>query len=202
MNVQFIERRLKPMLFVAGLFPGVLWFYLGFSNQLGPDPAEKLVKELGGWAITFLWITLAITPLRKLSRQSWLTRLRRMFGLFALFYASVHFLSYATFMLGWSPALLADDLLERPYIVVGFLALLLMIPLGITSTDGWRRRLKRDWVRLHKLVYVIAALAMMHFAWTAKAGYGEQAVYLAILLVLMAFRLVPRIRALWAAARD
>ncbi len=196
MQVHIIEYRIKPALFVLCLLPCAAVFYLGFSNQLGPDPAERLVKELGEWAITMLWITLAVTPLRQLTGQSWLTRLRRMFGLFTLFYASVHFLSYATFMLGWSPALLADDLLERPYIVVGFLALVLLIPLGVTSTDAWRRRLKRRWVQLHRLVYVIAVLAMIHFAWTAKAGYGEQAVYFAILLVLMGFRLVPRIRAL------
>lgn len=196
MNTHTIETRIKPALFVLCLVPCVAVFYLGFSNQLGPDPAERLVKELGEWAITFLWITLTVTPMRQLTGQSWLTRLRRLFGLFALFYASVHFLSYATFMLGWSPALLADDLLERPYIVVGFLALLMMIPLGVTSTDAWRRRLKRRWVQLHKLVYVIAVLAMIHFAWTAKAGYGDQAVYLAVLLVLLGFRLVPRIREL------
>ncbi len=195
MQVHVVERRIKPALFVLCLVPAVSLFYLGFSNQLGPDPAETLVKDLGVWSIRFLWITLAVTPLRKLTGQSWLTRLRRMLGLYALFYVSLHFLSYGTFLLGWSPALLAEELVERPYIVVGFSALVLLIPLGITSTDGWRRRLKRDWVRLHRLVYVIAILAMVHFFWTAKASYYEQVVYLVILIFLLGFRLIRPARA-------
>lgn len=192
MQVAVVERRIKPALFLLCLLPATWVLYLALSNQLGPDPAETLVRALGIWAIRFLWITLAITPLRRLSGQSWLTRLRRMFGLYALFYASLHFLAYATFLLGWDLPHLADDLAERPYIVVGFTALVLMIPLGVTSTDGWRRRLKRNWVRLHRLVYVIAVLAMVHFFWTAKASYYEQTVYLGILLVLFAVRWARR----------
>lgn len=194
MQTETIERRIKPLLFGLCLAPALVLFFLGFSNRLGPDPAETLVRELGEWAIRLLWVTLAITPLRKLTGQSWLTRLRRMFGLYTLFYVSLHFLSYGTFLLGWDLAALGDDLRERPYIVVGFIALLLLIPLGVTSTDAWRRRLKRDWVRLHRLVYVIAALAMVHFFWIAKDSYGEQMVYLGILLLLLGHRLVSHIR--------
>lgn len=182
-------RYAKPILFVASLVPFVWLFALALTNRLGTDPAETITQEMGIWTFRFLLLTLAMTPLRQLTGQSQWIRLRRMLGLFTLFYASVHFLCYATFLATWDWRVVLDDLTQRPYIIVGMSALILLIPLGVTSTNKMQRRLGRNWKRLHRLVYVIGILAMVHFLWIAKSNIGEQLAYMGILAVLLGWRL-------------
>lgn len=183
------------LIFLLPLTPLVWLVEQAVTLNLGADPAEAIVKFTGLWALRMLWITLAVTPLRRMFRWSWLQRYRRMMGLYALFYAVVHLLSFATFILGWRPDLLARELSERPYIIVGTLALLLMIPLGVTSTRGMQRRLGPRWARLHRLVYLIALLALLHFIWQIRSSFEQQLIYGLILAWLLGYRLWKRRRA-------
>lgn len=160
----------KGLLFFLLLLPLLWLFWAAASNQLGPDPAKALVDHSGLWAIRILLFCLAMTPFRYLTRRNFWGRYRRMLGLFALFYALVHVSSYVFLLFGarWSELLL--ELTKRPYIIVGGFALLLMLPLGVTSTRGWQRRLKYRWVQLHRLVYPLSILVLLHFFWAKKLG--------------------------------
>ena len=190
-------RVLKALLFVLCLLPlGKLvletFAFAGFS--LGANPVEELIHRLGIWGLNFLLITLAVTPLRRLTGQGWVLRFRRMLGLFAFFYVLMHFLAYAGIdqRLGLAPIL--EDIAERPYITVGFTALLLLLPLAVTSTRGMMRRLGRRWQQLHRLVYPAAILAVWHFYWQTKLDTLEALIYALILAVLLGYRLVYRWR--------
>ncbi|MDI3325289.1 protein-methionine-sulfoxide reductase heme-binding subunit MsrQ [Pontibacterium granulatum] len=191
------------LVFLLPLVPLGLLTYNAWIFNLGADPAQEIVHETGIWAINLLWITLAITPLRRMFTFSWPMRYRRMLGLYSLFYAVVHLLAFAAFILGWRWDLLLQELVERPYIVVGAAALLLLIPLGVTSTRGMQRRLGRNWLRLHKLVYPIALLVMVHIIWQIRSDFGEQLLYGAILTVLLGsrvyFYLQKKVRVMQAA---
>lgn len=158
-------------------------------DALGADPVAAIEHELGLWALRLLLLTLAVTPLRQLLRQPPLLRFRRMIGLWAFAYASLHFTAYLVLDLrGWWAQVLVE-IVERPYITVGFAAWLLLLPLAVTSTRGWMRRLGRNWGRLHRLVYAIAALAVLHFWWVVKSDIREPLLYAAILTVLLGWRL-------------
>jgi sulfoxide reductase heme-binding subunit YedZ len=161
---------------------------LGFS--LGANPVEEIIHHMGIWGLRFLLITLAITPLRTLTGWVWLLRFRRMFGLFAFFYICMHFLAYAGIDQRFGLSVIAKDIIKRPYITLGMTGLLLLIPLAITSTRGWMTRLGRRWQKLHRLVYVIAILGVWHFYWQVKLDIREPLIYIAILTVLLGFRLV------------
>lgn len=174
--------------FLLPLVPLGWLTYNAWIFNLGADPAQEIVLETGVWAINLLWITLAITPLRRVFKLNWPLRYRRMMGLYSLFYAAVHLVSFATFILGWRWDLLLKELSERPYIVVGALGLLLLIPLGVTSTRGMQRRLGRNWLKLHKLVYPISLLVMVHIIWQIRSDFGEQLMYGAILSFLLGSR--------------
>ena len=181
----------KPIVALACLAPFaiVVAAILGFGS-LGPNPVEEVLHTMGKTSLNILWVTLAITPLRKLTKWNWLIRLRRMLGLFAFFYLVLHFLTYAALDLRFAWGSLYVDITERPYITVGMLALVLMIPLAVTSTKGWQRRLGRRWVKLHRLVYPIAILATVHFWWQVKADLMEPLIYAALLALLLGYRLV------------
>jgi sulfoxide reductase heme-binding subunit YedZ len=190
---------LKPialwwLVFLLPLLPLAWLFDQAWTMNLGADPAQAIVKFTGLWTLRLLWITLAVTPLRRIFHWGWLQRYRRMLGLYTLFYAVVHVLAFATFILGWRPDLLLRELSERPYILVGSLALLLLIPLGVTSTRGMQRRLGARWVKLHRLVYVIALLAMVHFIWQIRSSFADQLLYGLILIWLLGYRLWIRRR--------
>lgn len=159
------------------------------GNGLGADPIEATQDFMGIWALRILLVTLAITPLRKLTGKTWLIRLRRMTGLFALFYASMHFLNYLIPDQGLDWAEIIEDILDRPFITVGALALMGLIMLGVTSTTGWQRRLGRRWQQLHRLVYLLAILACWHFWWQVKEDIMEPLIYSAILAALLGARL-------------
>lgn len=168
---------------LAGLLMGAL------ANDLGPDPGKELTHELGEWALRFLLVTLAITPARKITGIDKLVRYRRMLGLFALLYAVLHLFSYLGFMLAWDWAGLLEDLYKRSYIIVGAMALSIMIALGATSPKKMMRKMGRSWRKLHKLVYVAAALGIVHFIWLVKSDYTEPVVYGVILSILMLLRM-------------
>ena len=178
----------KLVVFPLCLSPLGYLIYLAVNNQLGPDPANALTRDLGEWALIFLCITLAITPLRKLTGINKLIRYRRMIGLFVLFYALLHLMSYLAFMLGWQWQTLVEDLYKRPYIIVGALAVLILLALGVTSTKGMMRRLGRNWSRLHKLVYLVAGLSVLHFLWLVKSDYTEPVIYGVMLSFLLLLR--------------
>ncbi|RYG12027.1 MAG: protein-methionine-sulfoxide reductase heme-binding subunit MsrQ [Burkholderiales bacterium] len=158
------------------------------SDALGADPIAEIEHRTGLWALRMLMITLAITPLRQLTGQPVLIRFRRMLGLYAFFYASLHLAAYLGLDLRGYWAQIFEEIVKRPYITVGFTAWLLLLPLAITSTKGWIKRLGRNWGRLHKLVYVIGVLAVLHFWWLVKSDIREPLLYAAILAVLLGWR--------------
>ncbi|MCW8831098.1 MAG: sulfoxide reductase heme-binding subunit YedZ [Gammaproteobacteria bacterium] len=180
---------IKPVLFLLCLLPLGVLVWAVFNDMLGANPAERLTRETGEWTLRFLLITLAVTPVRKLLRSPWLIKLRRMLGLYVFFYASIHMLTYIWFDQFFDVDEIIRDVIKRPFITVGFLAFILLIPLVLTSTNKMIRRLKKNWVKLHKLIYVIAVLAILHFFWLVKADYQELIVYGLILLLLLFYRL-------------
>ena len=161
-----------------------LW---GFS--LGANPVEGLLHSLGTWALNFLMLTLAVSPLRKITGQAWLLRFRRMLGLFSFFYVLLHFLVYAGLDQGLDLTFILEDIAERPYITLGFSAFVLLIPLAATSTRGMVRRLGVRWKKLHRLVYPVAILAVWHYYWLVKADVLQPLIYAAVLAFLLGFRL-------------
>lgn len=179
----------KVVLFVACLLPAASLVISTMRNTLGPDPVAQLTHETGIWALRLLLATLTLTPLRKLTGSPLSIRFRRMLGLFAFFYALLHLSVYLVLDLrGYWPQVF-EDIIKRPYITVGAVALLLLIPLAITSTRGMMRRLGRHWGRLHKLIYPAALFACLHFFWLVKADKREPLIYAFILCALLAFRL-------------
>jgi sulfoxide reductase heme-binding subunit YedZ len=181
----------KPVLFALALWPltGLVWAVS--AHTLGPNPAETLIRSLGDWTLRFLCMTLAITPLRQWTGLSALARLRRMMGLFTAFYAALHFSSYAVFDMGLVWADIVRDVAKRPFILVGTAAFVLLLPLAATSFNRAIRWLgAARWQRLHRVVYGVALLAILHFFWmrAGKRNFGEVAVYAAILAVLLGWR--------------
>jgi len=156
---------------------------------LGANPVEKLLHELGRWGLKFLLLTLAVTPVRRLTGWHWLLRYRRMLGLFAFFYILLHFTVYAVLDQGLDAAAVIEDVIKRPYITLGMTGLLLLTPLAITSTRGMMRRLGKRWQKLHRLVYLIAIVGVWHFYWQVKLDTWDATVYALILAVLFASRI-------------
>ena len=158
------------------------------NDALGADPVAEIEHRLGLWALRLLMLTLAITPLRQLTGQAVLIRFRRMLGLYAFFYACLHFAAYLGLDLRGYWTQIFAEIVKRPYITVGFIAWLLLVPLALTSTKGWIKRLGRNWARLHKLVYAIGILAVLHFWWLVKSDIREPLLYASILAVLLGWR--------------
>ena len=186
-------RLLKIPVFLVCLVPlgQLMWKSFGIAGAgLGANPIETLLHACGLWGLRFLLITLTVTPLRRLTGWNWVQRFRRMFGLFAFFYISLHFIIYAVLDQGWNLNAIIEDVVERPYITLGMAGLLLLIPLAVTSTAGMMRRLGRRWTQLHRLVYVIAILGCWHFYWQVKQDILEPLVYAGILLLLLGYRFV------------
>jgi sulfoxide reductase heme-binding subunit YedZ len=186
----------KPLVFVASLVP-LAWLLCGafnlFGASLGADPVKKLEHEFGTTALNFLLLTLLVTPVKNLAGLPHVLRLRRMLGLFAFCYVVLHFTVYLVLDLELNFRTLFADIAKRPYITIGFAALLLLIPLAATSTNRMMRRLGRRWQKLHRLIYVIAVLGVWHFYWQVKRDVREPLIYAAILAVLLGYR--------WARAR-
>ena len=182
-------RALKPVVFSLCLLPFGWLVYAAGTNVLGPDPAESIMHLTGEWSLRILLVTLAVSPVRKIWGWRWPMTLRRMLGLFAFFYATVHLASFSHFYIGWTPGILLEELAERPYITVGALAWVLMLPLAVTSTRKMQRRLKRNWRRLHRAVYPAAMLACLHLLWQARSDLGEPILYSVLLFMLLIWRL-------------
>ena len=190
-------RILKGLLFTVCLLPFVImaagtFGVAGFS--LGANPVEELLDRNGQWGLRFLLITLAVTPLRRITGWHWLVRLRRMLGLFAFFYVVLHFLTYAVIDHRLDLAMIVEDVFERPFITLGMTALLLLIPLAVTSTNKMMRRLGRRWQSLHRLVYPIAVLGVWHLWWQVKQDIREPLIYALILAGLLGYRVWYRRR--------
>lgn len=183
---------LKPTLFGLALIPfGYLAIGL-LTDGLGANPVETITHESGQWTLRLLLLTLLVTPLRRATGLAWLVRVRRMLGLFAFFYLMVHFATYAVLDAGLDPGYVVEDVLDRPYITVGFLTLCALVPLAATSTDAMIRRLGgARWRRLHRLAYFAGAGGVAHFLWLAysKSDLREPLIYLAVLVLLLAARI-------------
>jgi sulfoxide reductase heme-binding subunit YedZ len=160
-----IIRFVKPTLFAVCLLPFALIIWRVLDGSMGPNPVEAITHDTGDWALRLLLATLAVTPLRRLTGWAWLTRLRRMLGLFAFFYAVLHFSTYLWLDQFFDWQAIVADIAKRPYITVGFAALVLMLPLAVTSTKGWIRRLGPRWKELHRAIYAIGVLAVLHYLW-------------------------------------
>ncbi len=183
----------KPAVFVVALGPFAWLFYGALTNSLGANPAEYLIRSTGDWTLRFLCFTLAVTPLRVITATPALARFRRMLGLFVYFYVVLHLLSYSWFDMGFDVGDIVKDIIKRPFILVGFAAFLLLTPLAATSFNRAIKALgAKRWQTLHKLVYVIAGLGILHFFWmrSGKNDYAEVAIYAVILAVLLGWRLV------------
>ncbi|WP_213953119.1 MULTISPECIES: sulfite oxidase heme-binding subunit YedZ [unclassified Variovorax] len=191
MNKLLMHPAVKPVLFVLCLLPFAWMVYGAFTNGLGANPAEYLIRKNGDWTLRFICIVLAVTPLRVMTKWNALARFRRMLGLFAYFYVVLHLLSYSWFDMGFELGDIAKDIAKRPFILVGFTGFLLLTPLAATS---FNRAIKamgaKRWQLLHKLVYVIAGLGLLHFFWmrAAKHNFNEVFVYAAIIGVLLGWR--------------
>ena len=183
-----MSRLIKPSLFLICCAPLGLMLWYGISNQLGSNPIEKITHLTGDWTLRFLLITLAVTPLRLLFDWKTLIRYRRMLGLFAFFYACLHFLTYIVLDQFFDMTEIAKDIVKRPYITIGFSGFVLLIPLAVTSTNAMMKRLGRRWKQLHQLVYVVAVCGVLHYLWLVKADVRDPLVYASVLLGLLLVR--------------
>ena len=193
----------KALLFAVCLLPFFWLFWRAYANLLGANPAEALIRRTGDWTLRFLCITLAVTPLRQWTGWAALARFRRMLGLFTFFYVVLHFLSYAWLDMSFDPQAIVKDIPKRPFALVGFLSFLLLVPLAATSFNKAIKWLgAKRWQTLHKLVYAIALLGLLHFFWmrAAKNNFAEPAIYAAVIALLLGWRIVRRWRDAQAAA--
>jgi sulfoxide reductase heme-binding subunit YedZ len=195
MNIKQLDdntlSKVKLAIFILALLPFVRLIIGGVMDDLGANPIEKITRSTGYWTLTFIMVTLTITPLRKLTGWNWLTRTRRMLGLFAFFYASLHFLTYLVIdqFFDWDSIL--KDIVKRPYITVGFPSFLLLIPLAITSNNALIKKLGgKRWRWLHRLVYVVAVGGVVHYWWLVKKDLTNPITFAVILAVLLGFRVV------------
>ena len=188
MSARNKTRLLKALLICAGLVPALLLLLATLNDQLGANPIQTLHFRLGDWALRFLIIGLALTPIKILTRQAWPLRYRRIVGLLAFFYASLHVLVYVALDLSWSWIAFTDEVPKSPYILLGLLTYLLLVPLAITSTKAMQKSLARRWLVLHKLVYVATLTACLHYVWLVKLDKTQPLIYLGLWLVLISIR--------------
>jgi methionine sulfoxide reductase heme-binding subunit len=183
---------IKVVVFIVCLIPLGLLVWDLLQDNLGANPIEEVIHQTGDWTLRFLLITLSLTPLRQITGSGTWIQFRRMMGLYAFFYACVHLISYVILdqFFDW-PAIL-KDIIKHPYITVGFAAWLMLVPLAMTSTKGMMKRLGRRWKSLHRLVYLIAILGVIHFTWLVKADYREPLIYGVILSLLLGMRWLKR----------
>ena len=192
---QWLRWVVKPILFLVCLVPLTRLVWDGLHENLGANPVETIRLFTGDWTLRFLLITLAVTPLRRLTGWNAMVRVRRMLGLFAFFYAALHVISYVWLDQFFMWDLIVEDVYKRPYITVGFTAFMLLLPLAFTSTNGMVRRLGgKHWQRLHRLVYIIAILGVVHFWWLVKSDIRQPLIYAAVLALLLGYRLIWAVR--------
>lgn len=190
-KIRFIAKPLTFALFLVPLAIIVGRVY-GIGESLGANPIETLQDHFGEWGLRFILLTLAVTPLRKISGWKFLTRFRRMTGLFAFFYVLVHFVIWLVLDQELRLSAIAEDIVERPFITIGMVALALLLAMAVTSTSGMRRRMGRRWQKLHYSVYVVAVLGIWHFWWQVKKDFTEPLIYAVILAALLGYRALNR----------
>ena len=181
---------LKPIVFTLALLPLARLVVLGFASDLGANPIEAITHQTGLWALILLLVSLAITPLRRITGVQWVIQYRRMLGLFAFFYAVLHMLTYVWLDQFFNWHAMLKDIAKRPFITMGSAAFLTLVPLALTSTQGAIRRLGRRWRQLHRLVYFSAAAAVIHFVWLVKKDIREPMIYAAVLALLLGYRVL------------
>ncbi|HKD82823.1 MAG TPA: protein-methionine-sulfoxide reductase heme-binding subunit MsrQ [Candidatus Angelobacter sp.] len=188
-------RLLKLPVFVACLGPAFVLTWKGFHHLLGANPIDVITRTTGRWTLTFLLITLSVTPVRRITTMAWLIRFRRMLGLFAFFYGSLHLMTYVWLDKFFDVHEMLHDIAKRRFITAGMTAFVLMLPLALTSTTGWIRRLGgKRWQKLHRLIYFSAAAGVVHFIWLVKADLRRPLTYGAVLLLLIVYRVFLWIR--------
>ena len=179
----------KPSIFILSTIPFLIIIYKIFFNKLGPEPVKEITHFTGEWTLIFICLTLAMSPLKKLTNLNFWVKGRRMLGLFVFFYASLHLLTYVgiDYRFSWQP--IFDDVVKKKYIFVGFAAWLLLIPLTLTSSQKMMLLLKQNWKKLHRLIYVIAILGSLHFIWLSKTIYFKPLIYFVLITVLLVLRI-------------
>lgn len=188
-------KRVKAALFLLCLYPLARLGFLGFTDGLTANPIEFITRSTGTWTLVMLLATLSVTPLRRLLAWPWLTRLRRMLGLYAFFYGCLHLITYLWLDQFFDLSAIVRDIVKRPFITMGFAGFVLMLPLALTSTNAMMRRLGgQRWRRLHKLAYVIPIAGVLHYWWMVKRDITEPALYAGVLAVLLGMRLWHRLR--------
>ena len=192
-NDQWLRFGLKPLVFIACLIPFALLLKGVIEGDLGANPVERVTDVTGQWGLRLLLLTLAVTPLRRLTGWTWLQRFRRMLGLFVFFYITLHFLTWVWLDQDLAWGNIVADIAKRPYVTVGFSAWLLLLPLAATSTRALMRRLGRRWQRLHRAIYLIGVLGVLHFIWLVKADLLEPLIYASLLGLLLAVRWRPQL---------
>lgn len=193
-TLQFIRFVGKPAVFIVCLIPALIVVYAVTMDigALGANPVEEILDRFGNWALRFVMIALAVTPLRRLTGWNWLSRFRRMLGLFTFFYALLHFLTWFVLDQGMLLSAIVEDIVKRPFITIGFAALLLLTALAVTSFTAIRRRMGRRWQTLHNVVYLIGILGVWHYWWQVKKDITEPLIYAVVLSVLLGLRLMWR----------
>ena len=178
----------KPSVFILSTIPFLIIMYKIFFNKLGPEPVKEITHFTGEWTLIFICLTLAMSPLKKLTNLNFWVKGRRMLGLFVFFYASLHLLTYVgiDYRFSWQP--IFDDVVKKKYIFVGFAAWLLLIPLTLTSSQKMMLLLKQNWKKLHRLIYVIAIFGSLHFIWLSKTIYFKPLIYFLIITILLFLR--------------
>ena len=188
MLIQINQIYLKVVIFTLSLVPMFFIIYQIINNQLGPEPIKDITHHTGKWTLYFIVITLAMTPLKKITKLNIWINYRRMFGLFIFFYASVHLMTYVGLDYRFDLASIGDDIIQKKYIFIGFSAWLLLIPLAITSNKRMIKILKKKWKKLHRLIYVIALFGAIHYVWLVKRDLTEPLIFLTVILILLTFR--------------
>ncbi len=192
-----MNRYINYFIFSLLLAPIIRLIVLAVSNQLGANPVEFIIHSLGTWGLIYLLLTLTLRPLSQLIHSSKPILLRRTVGLFTFAYVCLHFLSYAGLDQWFDFQAIGSDIAKHPYVLVGFSGFLLMIPLAVTSTNQWMRRLGHRWKKLHRLVYLIAILGVVHYWWLVKKDISMPLLFSAILAVLLGYRLIPKLSRGW-----
>ena len=184
-----MKNYLKPTVFLLSLWPIYIIAYQLIYNKLGPEPVDRIINHFGEWTLIFVLLTLSMTPLKKITKSLEWIKFRRMLGLFTFFYASIHMLSYVGLYYRFDFEPLINDVLKKKFIFIGFSAWILLIPLAITSSDKMVRILKKNWKKLHRLVYVISIFGVLHFIWLSKTIFFKPLIFLIILIILLLFRI-------------
>ena len=185
---QINQGYLKVLIFTLSLMPIFFIIYQIITNQLGPEPIKDITHHTGKWTLYFIVITLAMTPLKKITNMNIWINYRRMFGLFIFFYASVHLMTYVGLDYRFDLTSIGDDIIKKKYIFIGFSAWLLLIPLAVTSNKRMMKILKDKWKKLHKLIYLISLFGVIHYLWLVKRDLTEPLIFLVVILILLAFR--------------